>query len=108
MTLSGTGTDPDGCPVTLTWSGACGTATGASPTLTGPIGVNTEMLTVNNGGATKGLPTSSVQITVSDFSVSATSATATVSAGQEEMQERAKFGVLDLPRGSQEDDSQIP
>jgi hypothetical protein len=82
VSLSGTATDPDGCPVTLSWSGACGTATGASSTLTCPIGVNVETLTVSNGGATKGLPTSTVQITVSDFSVSAVTTTATVSAGQ--------------------------
>jgi hypothetical protein len=83
VTFSGSGTDPDSCPLTFTWSGACGTATGSSPKLTCPLGVNTETLTASNGGATASLPTSSVQITVSDFTLPTPSqASATVSAGQ--------------------------
>lgn len=82
VTLSGTAVDPDGCPVTLNWSGSCGTVTGANPGVTCPLGVDAETLTVSNGGATKSLPTSTVQITVSDFSVTPTTASATVQRGQ--------------------------
>jgi len=82
VTLNGSGTDPDGCSLTFSWSGASGTASGASATLTCPMGVNMETLTVSNGGATASLPTTSVQITVTDFSVSALPNAATISAGQ--------------------------
>jgi hypothetical protein len=82
VTLTGTGSDPDSCPVTLKWSGACGTATGANASLTCPLGVNIETLTVNNGGATTGLLTSNVQIIVTDFSLTAPQSTASVAAGQ--------------------------
>jgi len=82
VTLSGSATDPSSCPVTLSWSGSCGTAIGASPSVTCPLGVNTETLTVSNGGAKNSLATSTVQITVSDFSVSMAQPTASVRAGQ--------------------------
>jgi Subtilase family len=82
VTLSGSGFDPDSCPLTLTWSGSCGTATGASPSVACPIGVDTETLTVSNGGATSGLPTSSVQVTVSDFTATASPTSATIQPGQ--------------------------
>lgn len=82
VTLSGSGTDPDSCSLTFTWSGACGTGSGGSPKLTCPLGVNTESLTASNGGATTSLPASSVQITVTDFTISNLSSAATISAGQ--------------------------
>lgn len=82
VSLSGSGTDPDKCPLKLSWSGSCGTASGASAIMTCPIGNDTETLTVSNGGARASLPTSKVQITVSDFAVSVAQATASVSPGQ--------------------------
>jgi hypothetical protein len=82
VTLTGSGTDPDSCPLTYNWSGACGAATGATANVSCPLGVSTETLTVSNAGATASLPTSTVQITVSDFTLPTPSpATATVSAG---------------------------
>jgi len=44
--------------------------------------VNTVTLIASNGGVTTELLTGTVQITVSDFTVSVATATATVSAGQ--------------------------
>ncbi len=82
VALSGSATDPNSCPVTLNWSGSCGTAIGANPSVTCPLGVNTETLTVSNGGAKTSLPTSAVQITVSDFALSMAQPTASVRAGQ--------------------------
>jgi Subtilase family len=81
VTLSGGGTDPDGCPLSFNWSGGCGVAMGANPSVTCPIGANTETLTASNGGAKTGLPTNSVQITVSDFTVASAQAIATISPG---------------------------
>ncbi len=82
VALSGSGSDPDSCPVTLTWGGSCGTASGASPSVTCPIGNDMEALTVSNGGATAGLTTSTLPITVSDFTITSTQASASVSPGQ--------------------------
>jgi hypothetical protein len=83
VTLSGFGTDPDSCPLKLSWSGSCGVASGANVTVECPIGNDTETLTVSNGGATASLPTSKVQITVSDFTMSVAQPTASISPGQE-------------------------
>jgi len=84
VTLDGSAsTDPDSCPlVSFNWTGACGSASGMKPMVTCPLGNDTETLTVSNGGATTGLPTSTVQITVSDFTNSASPASATISRGQ--------------------------
>lgn len=82
VTLNGSATDPDSCPVTLSWAGSCGTASGASTSLMCPVGNDTETLTASNGGVTASLPTSAVQVTVSDFSVASPQGTATVKAGQ--------------------------
>ena len=82
VTLNGSATDPDSCPVTLTWTGSCGTASGASANLMCPIGNNAETLAVSNGGVTKSLPTSTVQIIVSDFTTTVAQATASVQPGQ--------------------------
>lgn len=82
VTLNGSATDPDSCPVTLSWTGSCGTASGASASLMCPVGSDTEALTASNGGIAMSIPTSTVQITVSDFSVAAPQPTASVKAGQ--------------------------
>src|SRR5258708_39428877 len=82
VNFSGSASDPDSCPVTLSWSGSCGTAAGATASLTCPIGNNTETLRASNGGATASLPTGTVHVSVSDFSVAAQQSTATVQAGQ--------------------------
>ncbi len=100
VTLSGSATDPNSCPVTLSWSGSCGTATGANPGVTCPLGVDTETLTVSNGGAKTSLPTSTVQITVSDFSLSMAQPTAAVRAGQsasDTVSVGAQFGTFSNP-----------
>jgi len=83
-TLDGSASsDPDSCPLlSFNWLGACGTASGMKPAVTCPLGANTQTLTVNTGGATTGLPTSTVQITVSDFTETPSPASATVSPGQ--------------------------
>ena len=41
--------DPDGDPITLSWSGPFGTATGLSPTVVLPEGTHTVTLTVSDG-----------------------------------------------------------
>ncbi|MHB8640533.1 MAG: S8 family serine peptidase, partial [Candidatus Acidiferrales bacterium] len=81
VTLNGSATDPDSCPVTLSWVGSCGTASSASASVMCPVGNDTETLTASNGGVMASLPTSTVQITVSDFSVSTSQPTASVKAG---------------------------
>ncbi len=82
VALSGTASsDPNSCPLTLTWSGGCGSATGTNPTVTCPPGVNTMNLTVSNNGVTRSAP-SSVQIVVTDFTVGASPGSAMVKAGQ--------------------------
>ena len=82
VSLSGSATDPDSCPVSVSWAGSCGTASSATASLMCPVGSDTEALTASNGGVTASLPTSTVQITVSDFSVATPQSTATVKAGQ--------------------------
>ena len=82
VTLNGTGSDPDSCPLTLSWAGSCGTVSGGSVSLMCPIGNDTESLTVSNSGVTASLPTSSVRITVSDFSVATPQPSASVQPGQ--------------------------
>jgi hypothetical protein len=82
VSLNGSATDPDSCPVTLKWTGSCGAASGASATLMCPIGNDTETLTASNGGVSTSLPTSTVQVTVSDFTTTVAQPSATVQAGQ--------------------------
>jgi hypothetical protein len=81
VVLDGSGsTDPASCPLTYTWSGDCGSATGAKPSLTCPMGKSTATLTVsNNGGVTTS--TATALITVTDFSVGATATSASVNSG---------------------------
>lgn len=81
VALNGSATDPDSCPVTVNWTGSCGTASSASASLMCPVGNDTETLTASNGGASASLPTSTVQITVSDFSLGATQSSASVQPG---------------------------
>ena len=49
VTLAGSGSDPDGDPLTFDWSGPCGTAFGSSVTVTCPIGTSTMTLAVSDG-----------------------------------------------------------
>ena len=82
VTLNGSGSsEPFGCPLALHWAGTCTTATGASPTVTCPLGTNTETLTVTDNGVTLS-PESSVQITVTSFAINPTSSSAAVSPGR--------------------------
>jgi hypothetical protein len=82
VSLSGSATDPDSCPVTLTWAGSCGTASGASASLMCPIGNDTETLTASNSGVKTSLPSSTVQITVSDFTIAGPPSGQSVPPGQ--------------------------
>lgn len=82
VNFSGSGADPDSCPVTFSWAGSCGTSSSASASLTCPIGNDAETLTVSNGGIKTSLPSSTVQITVSDFTNAVSPASATISPGQ--------------------------
>jgi hypothetical protein len=85
VTLSGSGSDPDGDPLTFNWSGPCGSASGARAVLTCPLGWNVMTLMVDDGRG--GTATSSVNINVVDTTPpvlslpAGVSATATSSAG---------------------------
>jgi hypothetical protein len=82
VTLNGTAsTDPNNCPLTFNWAGGCGSATAAGPTVNCPLGNNTMTLSVTNNGVTLSSP-SSVQLTVTDFTVGASPASVTVNKGQ--------------------------
>ncbi|MCC7265175.1 MAG: choice-of-anchor C family protein [Candidatus Latescibacteria bacterium] len=65
VTLNGAGSsDPDGNPLTFTWTGSFGTASGATPTVALPLGTHEITLTVADGkGRTD---TDVVAITVQD------------------------------------------
>jgi hypothetical protein len=80
--LDGTGSsDPIGCPLTFDWVGGCGTASGATPTVTCPFGTSTMTLTVTNNDVTIPSP-DSVQVTVTDFAIGVSPTSATVNRGQ--------------------------
>ncbi len=82
ITLDGSGSsDPDGCPLTFNWTGTCGTATGAKPSVNCPPGTNNVALTVTNNNVTIS-SASSAQITVTDFMVGTSPSSATVSPGK--------------------------
>jgi len=67
VTLDGSGSsDPDGDALTYTWSGPFGTANGASPTVTLPLGKSTIMLVVDDGNGAS--DSANVDITVADMS----------------------------------------
>ena len=58
--------DPDDDPLTYTWSGPFGTASGVGPTVTLPLGKSTIALVVDDGNG--GSDSASVVITVADMS----------------------------------------
>jgi len=63
VTLNGTNSsDPDGDPLSYTWSGSFGTVTGATPTVTLPLGTNTVSLIVNDGTVDSSPATTSVTV----------------------------------------------
>jgi hypothetical protein len=65
VTLDGTGSsEPDGDTLTFTWTGSFGTATGATPPVTLPLGTHTITLTVDDGEG--GTATDTVVVTVID------------------------------------------
>jgi photosystem II stability/assembly factor-like uncharacterized protein len=64
VTLSAVASDPDGEPVTLTWSGAFGTASGPSVSLTLPLG--THVITVTADDGIGGRASDTVVVTVVD------------------------------------------
>jgi len=64
VTLSGSGVDPEGDPLTFTWSGPFGVASGATANVALPAGVHIITLTVTDGHG--GRATDTVTITVLD------------------------------------------
>ncbi len=76
VTLDGTGSsDPDNDTLTYTWTGPFGTATGPTPAVTMPPGINTVYLVVNDGTVDSAPDT--VTITVQDTTAPVVSNTAT-------------------------------
>ncbi len=74
VTLDGTASsDPDGDPLTYTWKGSFGTATGSKPTVPLSVGTNNITLTVNDGRG--GTASASVAVTVRDTTPPVTVAT---------------------------------
>jgi uncharacterized repeat protein (TIGR01451 family) len=72
VALNGTATDADGNSLTLTWSGPCGTATGASVTLTCAPGVHVVTFTADDGFGGVVSDTVTVTVTVGTPSLRAT------------------------------------
>ena len=76
--------DPEGAPLTFMWTGPFpeggGTVNGVNPTVTLPFGVSTVTMVVSDGELASA--PDDVVITVTNFAVSSTPGTATVSAGQ--------------------------
>jgi len=63
VTLNGTGSsDPDGDPLSFTWAGPFGTATGPTPTVTIPRGTHTITLTVTDPHGASATDTVSVTV----------------------------------------------
>jgi hypothetical protein len=84
--------DPNGCGFkSLTWTGGCGTAPGA--TMTCPAGANVVSAAASNNGVTYSA-TIDFQIAVSDFALTASPDNATVPAGQS-----SRHVVTVLPQG---------
>jgi hypothetical protein len=82
VTTDGSGSsDPNNCPLTFEWTGTCGNASSANPTLACPLGQSTENLRVTNNGVTFS-DTATVHITVTDFSVTTSAGALTVNRGQ--------------------------
>jgi len=82
VTLNGSASsDPVGCPLTFSWTGSYGNASAVSPTVTCPFGTNNRTLTVTNNGVTLS-QSASIQITVTNFAISASPSSASVSPGR--------------------------
>ncbi len=97
VAVDGSGsTDPAGCPLTYSWSGDCGTATGARASLSCPIGTSNVTLTVsNNAGVTTSTATQKITVTaLADYSVTATSPNAIVNSGTS-----ASYSISVNPQG---------
>jgi hypothetical protein len=63
VTLNGTGSsDPDGDPLSYSWTGPFGAASGATPSVTLQVGTSTVRLTVNDGELTSGPSTTTVTV----------------------------------------------
>jgi hypothetical protein len=63
VTLNGTGSsDPDGDSLSFTWTGSFGTATGATPTVSLPLGTHVITLTVKDGLGASSTDTVTVKI----------------------------------------------
>ncbi len=60
----GVSADPDGDPLTFSWSGPFGSVTGATPTVTLPLGASTVQLTVDDGRG--GASSDTVDVNVRD------------------------------------------
>jgi subtilase family protein len=77
--LAGIGfSDPNQCPLTFNWTGGCGTGSGTA--IPCPFGTSTVNLVATNNGVTM-TPQATVQITVTNFAVSVSPSTASVTAG---------------------------
>lgn len=77
VALNGSGADPEGQPVTFVWTGPFGTAGGATPTVTLPVGTHELTLTVTDTAG--GSASDTVTATVADGAVDIlTTALATV------------------------------
>lgn len=73
VTLDGSGSiDPDGAPLTYSWTWSGGSAEGVNPTVSLPLGTTVVTLTVSDGKATA---TDAINITVSDTTPPVTVAT---------------------------------
>ncbi len=72
--------DPNGCTLTtLNWTGACGTAPGA--TMTCPVGTSSVSVSASNNGGSFSAA-ADMQITITDFSVAVSPASAAVASGR--------------------------
>ena len=79
--LQATGTDPNGCPLTYSWTGTCGSGMGSTPAPKCMPGPNTVTLSASNNGLTFTSSTT-IKVTAASFAMSASPASASVTAGQ--------------------------